>query len=326
MMRLGVSLLVVLALPLAADAQAPGHVWRIGLLSAYSVERDQRYRAALLDGLRDLQYVEGPKIVVEQRHADGRPEKFPALAAELVRSKIDIFVVHGFEQAVRAAEQASSSIPIVFVANPDPIGSGLVPSLARPGGRITGLSDMHSDLAAKRLELLKEVAPSLSRVAVLHGDNAVARRGLKDTQAAAAALGLTLVPVEVKGTAGLADLDRLLATIQRERAEALNVLFGAAGSHIRRVAALAVERKVLTIGSSMESTESGYLLSYGANFPELYRRAAAYVDKILRGAKPGDLPVEQPTKFELVINLKTARALGLTIPPSLLLRANRIVE
>ena len=315
-----------LAGPVGVEAQEITKVWRIGLLSAYSVERDKDYRAALLSGLRELQYVEGRTVVIDQRYADGRPERFPELAAELVRSKIDVFVVHGFAQAIRAAAQASTATPIVFVANPDPVATGFVASLARPGGRVTGLSDMHSELVTKRLALLKEVAPSLSRVAVLHAETSISRRALKDTQAAASALGLIVVPMEVKGAAEIADIDRAFATIRRERAEALNVLFGAAGVHLRRVADLAVERKVLTIGTNRVSVESGYLMAYGANFPELYRRAATYVDKILKGAKPGDLPVEQPTKFELVINLKTAKALGLTIPPSLQLRVDQVIE
>jgi putative ABC transport system substrate-binding protein len=317
---------VLLAAPLAANAQEAGKVWRIGLLSADSIELDKPYRAAFQEGLRELQYVEGRNVVIEQRHADGRREQFPALAAELVRSKIDVLVVHGFPEAVRAAEQASSAIPIIFVANPDPIVSGIVASLARPGGRVTGLSDMHSDLAAKRLELLKGAVPSLSRVAVLHTASPIARRALKDTQTAASALGLTVVPVEIGSSAGLADIDGVFATIRRERAEALNVLFAAAGIHQKRVADLAVKRGVLTVGTSRRSAESGYLMSYGANFPELYRRAATYVDKIFRGTKPADLPVEQPTKFELVINLKTAKALGLTIPPAMLGRADEVIQ
>jgi len=323
---LGAAIGGLLAAPLAAEAQEAGKVWRIGLLSADSIELDKPYRAAFQEGLRELQYVEGRNVVIEQRHADGRREQFPALAAELVRAKADVLVVHGYLEAVRAAEQASSAIPIIFVANPDPIASGIVASLARPGGRVTGLSDMHSDLAAKRLELLKGVVPSLSRVAVLHTASPIYRRALKDTQTAAVALGLTVVPVEIGSSAGLADIDGVFATIRRERAEALNVLFAAAGIHQKRVADLAVKRGVLTMGTSRRSAESGYLMSYGANFPELYRRAATYVDKILKGAKPGDLPIEQPTKFELIVNLKTAKALGLTIPPSLLGRADEVIE
>lgn len=185
---------------------------------------------------------------------------------------------------------------------------------------------MHSDLVAKRLELLKEVVPALSRVAVLNNATDVSVRGLKDTQAAGSALGLIVVPVTIKTGPARADIDAAFTTVRSQRAEALNVLFGAATIHLSRVADLAVKHRVLTIGTAKISAESGYLMSYGANFPDLYRRAATYVDKIFRGTKPGDLPIEQPSKLELVINMNTAKRLGLTIPPSLMLRADQIIE
>ena len=221
----------------------------------------------------------------------------------------------------RAARSPSSLSPI-----PTRLASGWLTSLARPGGQVTGLADQHGDLVGKRLELLKEAVPSITRIAVLHNATDTSLRGLRDTQSAASLLGLTVVPVEIRSGPGPADIDRAFTTIRRERAEALNVLFGAAGVHPRHVADLAVKRRLLTLGTTRISAESGYLMSYGADFPDLYRRAATYIDKLLKGAKHGDLPVEQPTKFELVINLKTAKALGLTIPQSVLGRADQVIE
>ena len=329
--RIGLAVVLVLGLILAsiaAEAQEAGKLWRIGFLSPYSADYDKSWRAALLNGLRDLGYVEGKNVVMVERHTEGRPELYSEFALELARSRVDVFVVHGGDQrAIRAAEQASSATPIVFIANPDPVGLGLVASLARPGGNITGLSDSHIELAPKRVELLKEIVPSLSRIAVLHNKTSMHLRGLKDTQTAASALRLTVVPVEIREGPGPDDIDGVVATIRRVRAEALNVLFGAANIHLRRLADLAVKNMIPTIGTARwMSAEAGYLMSYGADFPGLYRRAAIYVDKILKGAKPADLPVEQPTKFELVINLKTAKALGLPVPPSLVARADEVIE
>src|SRR5215475_5127053 len=328
MRRIGLVVVLVLGLilpPIAAEAQEARKLWRIGFLSPYSADYDKSWRAALLNGLRDLGYVEGKNVVMVERHTEGRPELYSEFALELARSRVDVFVVHGGDQrAIRAAEQASSATPIVFIANPDPVGLGLVASLTRPGGNITGLSDSHIELAPKRVELLKEIVPSLSRIAVLHNKTSMQLRGLKDTQTAASALRLTVIPVEIREGPGPDDIDGVVATIRRVRAEALNVLFGAANIHLRRLADLAVKNMIPTIGTARwMSAEAGYLMSYGADFPGLYRRAAIYVDKILKGAKPADLPVEQPTKFELVINLKTAKALGLTV---LLARADELIE
>ena len=319
---------VLLAAPLAAEAQEAGKTWRIGFLSPYSADYVRSWRVALQHGLRDLGYVEGRNLVLEERHVEGRLERYPELAAELVRLRTDVFVLHGASpEMVRAAEQASrNAIPIIFVANPDPVGLGLVTSLARPGGRLTGLSDFHSDLVAKRLELLKETVPSISRVAVLYNTAAVSLNALKDTQAAASRLRLTVIPVEIRRGPEPNDIDGVFTKIRSERADALNVLFGATNVHVSRAADLAIKNRIPTIATGRRSTESGFLMSYGANFPDLYRRAAVYVDKIFKGAKPADLPVEQPTKFELVINLKTAKALGLTIPPSLLQRADEVIQ
>jgi putative tryptophan/tyrosine transport system substrate-binding protein len=315
-----------LAAPLAVEAQEAGKTWRIGFLSPYSADFDQTWRAAFKQGLRDIGYVEGKNLVIDERHVKGRYERFPEVVADLVRLKVDVFVVHGSSDAVRAAEQASSAIPIVFIANPDPVGLGLVSSLARPGGRVTGLSDFHSALVAKRLELLKEAAPSISRVAVLYNSTAMSRNALRDTQTAAPKLNLTVLPMEIRLAPEPGDIDGVFTRIRGERAEALNVLFGAANVHVSRVADLAIKNRIPTIGNGRINTDNGYLMSYGANFPDLYRRAASYVDKILKGTKPGDLPVEQPTKFEFVVNLKTAKKLGLTIPQTLLLRADQVIE
>ena len=234
--------------------------------------------------------------------------------------------MHGTPRGIRAAEEASSATPIVFIANPDPVGLGLIASLARPGGNITGLSDSHTELAPKRVELLKEAVPSLSRIAILYKKTPMSLRALRDSQAAASALRLNVMPVEIREGPEPDDIDRVFTTIKRERAEALNVLFGAANIHLSRAADLAIKNRVPTIGTSRISTEAGYLPSYGADFPGLYRRTAAYIDKLLKGAKPADLPVEQPTKFELVINLKTAKSLGLTIPQSLIQRADKVIQ
>src|SRR5262249_18038277 len=270
--RIGLAVVLVLGLilaPIAAEAQEAGKLWSIGFLSPYSADYDKSWRAALLNGLRDLGYVEGKNVVMVERHTEGRPELYSEFALELARSRVDVFVVHGGDQrAFRAAEQASSATPIVFIANPDPVGLGLVASLARPGGNITGLSDSHIELNPKRVELLKEIVPSLSRIAVLHNKTSLHLRGLKDTQTAASALRLTVVPVEIREGPGPDDIDGVVATIRRVRAEALNVLFGAANIHLRRLADLAVKNMIPTIGSAgWISAEAGFLMSYGADFP-----------------------------------------------------------
>lgn len=315
----------LLTAPLAASAQSAGKAWRIGYLTATSADLSAGWVTALQQGLRDLGYVEGKDIVIEQRHAAARLEKLPELAAELVRLKVDVFVVHGSVPALQAAKNAKDTTPIVMVAVPDPFAGGLVASLARPGGQVTGLSDFHGDLVPKRLGLLKEVAPSASRVAVLLNPvDPGALRQLNSLQAAASALGVTLLSVEVKGP-GHDHLDRALATIEKQRPDALLVI-PFAGAEQRRIAENAVKNRLPTIGTIRRWAEIGFLMSYGASFQDIYRRAATYVDKILKGAKPADLPVELPTQFELVINLKTAKALGLAIPPSLLLRADKVIE
>jgi len=326
MRRVGLAVVVgfTIALLAAAEAQEAAKVWRIGLLLGYSPDLDKPLLTAFRDGLRELGYLEGRNVIIEQRYAGGaRPERFVGLVEELARSKVDVFVVHGFPQAVRAAEQASTATPVVFVANPDPIGSGLAASLARPGGRSTGVSDSHGELAAKRLSLLKEAFPSLSRVAVLHTASGTNLSQLKDTQAAASRLRLTVVPVETRGGPSPTDIDRALTTIRREGADALNVLSGAAGVHYSRVADFALSHQMPTITTGRAATEHGFLMSYGADHRALYHRAATYVDKILKGAKPADLPVDRQLELRRLLNGEVG---GLTIPQTLLFQATQVIE
>jgi putative ABC transport system substrate-binding protein len=314
---------------LVAEAQRPGKVWRIGYLSLVSGQLDQYkpWVAALRDGLRDFGYVEGQNVVIEQRYAAGRVERLVPLAAELISLKVDVLVTAPAGSAV-AAKKVTSTVPIVFMGEPDPVGTGLVASLARPGGNVTGLADAHTDLVPKRLDLLKQLLPAAtSRVGVLwNPTNASTAPQVKALEAAAPALGLTVVPVDVRGPAR-ADVDRAFATIGRDRLGGLLVLGDSTlGVQRNRIAELAIAHRLPTSGTHRGWAEGGLLMSYGTDFVELFRHGAVLVDKILRGVKPADLPVEQPTKFELVINLRTAKAIGLTIPPSLLQRADQIID
>ncbi len=318
----------LLAAPLAVGAQPAGRIWRIGYLSLVS-EKLVQYRpwvAAFRDGLRRLGYVEGENVTIEQRYAAGQVERLPALAAELVRLRADVLVAAPAGSAL-AAKKVTSTIPIVFMGEPDPVGTGLVASLARPGGNATGLADAHTELLPKRLELLKLLVPALARVGVLwNPSNASTAPQLKAVQAAGPALGLTIVPVEVKGP-GHDDLDRAFEAIGRDRLGGLLVVGDPIlGNRRTRIAELAIAHRLPTSGTHRGWAEGGLLMSYGTDFVELFRHGAVLVDKILKGAKPADLPVEEPTKFELVINLKTARKLDLTIPPSLLQRADQVIE
>jgi putative tryptophan/tyrosine transport system substrate-binding protein len=318
---------VLLTAPLAAEAQQTGKIWRIGFLSLNSdAEPYKRWHAAFREGLRKLGYVEGDNIIVEQRYAAGQIERLSTLAAELVRLKVDVLVTAPAGSAV-FAKKVTSTIPIVFIGEPDPVGTALVASLARPGGNITGLADAHADLVPKRLELLKQVAPSASRVAILWNPaNASTGPQLKIAEAAAPALGATVLSVGVKGPLR-DDVDRAFETIGKEHPGSLLVVGDATlGVHRHRIAELSIKRRLPTSGSHSGWAEGGLLMSYGTDFVDLFRRSAIVVDKILKGAQPADLPVEQPTKFELVINLKTAKALGLTIPPSLLARADEVIQ
>jgi putative tryptophan/tyrosine transport system substrate-binding protein len=310
---------------LAADAQQAGKVYRIGYLSVSQVDFDESWVSTFRDGLRKLGYVEGQNLVIEQRHAAGHSERLPELAAELLGLKVDVLVVYG---AWLQPKKLPSMIPIVFTVAPDPVREGLVASLARPGGNITGLSDLHADLIPKRLELLKEVVPSASLVAVLFDPgSSEALLQLEAVQATARSLGLTVLPVEVKGPEP-SDIERAFAVIvkQRRTGALLVIAEPAIASHRKRITEFAIKHRLPAIGTVRRWAEDGFLMSYGTDFHDLWRRTATYVDKILKGAKPADLPVEQPTKFEFVINLKTAKAVGLTIPRSVLLRADQVIE
>ena len=317
------------AAPLAADAQQPPKVARIGQLLLGSLDSPQTRMGidAFRQGLRERGYVEGQNIVIEARGADGEIERLPVLATELVRLKVDL-IVAASTPVTRAVQQATTTIPIIGVAMGDPVGDKLVVSLARPGGNITGSTFLGPELVPKRLELLKKAIPTASRVAALWHPGAFGERTTKDmmkeTEAAARALGVQLQPLAVRGPD---DFDRAFSTMTRERADALIVfpspmLFG----ERRRLVDLAARHRLPSMYNAREFAELGGLIAYGASITDLNRRSATYVDRILRGAKPADLPVEQPTKFELVINLKTAKALGLTIPQSLLLRADEVIQ
>jgi len=315
----------LLATPLAAEAQPAGTAWRIGVLSFTRFPGEENRRIeAFRQGLRDLGYVEGRNFIIEYRYSDGKDELLPALAAELARSRVNVIATYG-TKATQAAKQATSSTPIVMLTVLDPVGAGLVANLSRPGGNITGLSEVSAELSAKRLELLKEAAPGTSTIAVLvdpgHPTNALE---LKNTEAAARRLGLAITAVEVPKTRRF---EEAFAGMTRSRANALIVLPGdVTDTHRASILDLALKNRLPTLYGWKMGPESGALMSYGVDIAQNFRQGATYVDKILKGAKPGDLPVEQPTKFELVINLKTAKALGLTIPPSLLQRADQVIE
>jgi putative ABC transport system substrate-binding protein len=326
-MHLGALALVLLLLvhPLAAAAQQAPKVPRIGYLSvaAAEAEAEKSRVGAFQQGLRELGYVEGENILVEQRHAAGRVERLLELAAELVRLKVDVLVVSG---SVHLVKNVTGTIPIVMPVHADPVGVGLVASLARPGGNITGLSDQHGATPGKRLQLLKEVVPSLSRVAVLwNPDRPITLPQLKSLQAAAPALGITLLSLQVRSAD---DLATAFGMIRKERSEGVLLIAEPTVSRLApRIAEFAVKNRLPTIGTTRSfAEENGFLMAYGANFDDLWRRSATYVDKILKGAKPGDLPVELASKWYLVINLKTANALRLTIPRSLLLQADHVIE
>lgn len=322
-----VAVLLLIVAPRASGAQQTGKVWRIGFLSLNSdTEPYKRWQAAFREGLRKLGYIEGDNVTIERRYAGGQVERLSTLAAELVRLKLDVIVTAPAGSA-SFAKKVTSTIPIVFIGEPDPVGTALVASLARPGGNVTGLADAHADLVPKRLELLKQIAPSASRVAILwNPDNPSTAPQLKIAEAAAGALRTTVLPVGVKGSRR-DDVDRAFETIGKGRPGSLLVVGDATlGIHRHRIAGLSIKHRLPTSGSHSAWTESGLLMSCGTDFVDLFRRGALLVDKILKGARPADLPVEQPTKFELVINMKTAKALGLTVPPSLLARADRVIE
>ena len=315
---------IVLALNFPAEAQQPGKVYRIGYLSA-SFGRASPNAEALRQGLRDLGYVEGQNIAIEYRPAEGNTDRLPSLAAELVRLKVDIIFAAGGTPAVLAAKNATSSIPIVFVGSPDPVASGLVASLARPGGNVTGLTVGAPGLYGKRLELLKETLPRLSRVGMLlNPANPAADLAFKEVQTAAQDLGVRVQSLEVRSPN---DIDTAFEAATKAQLGALVVMqHPPITTNPKRIVELAAKRRLPAIYSDTPWIHDGGLMSYGPSIPDLNRRAAIHVDKILKGAKPADLPVEQPIKFELMINLKTAKTLGLTIPPVVLMRAERVIK
>jgi putative tryptophan/tyrosine transport system substrate-binding protein len=314
--------------PCAAEAQQTAKIPRIGYLATnLAGSGPARLHEAFLQGLRDLGYIEGRNVVIEYRDAQGKPETLPARAAELVARKVDVIFAPGTQHAL-AAQQATKTIPIVFADIADPVARGLVTSLARPGGNITGLANLQTDLVGKWLELLKQAVPGLSHVAFLWEPGYLpesAQRDLKErAEAAAKAAGVRLRFVDVRTSE---DIDRAFSDMIRSRVDAVIVWGGVMFIYERRrIADLAAKNRLPGTYTMSEFVDAGGLMSYAPNIADNFRRAADYVDKILKGAKPADLPVEQPTKFELVINLKTANALGLAIPPSVLHRADRVIE
>ncbi|MBI1999736.1 MAG: ABC transporter substrate-binding protein [candidate division NC10 bacterium] len=312
----------LLAAPLAARAQQVGKGYRIGILETIPAARNAANLDALRKGLRDLGYVEGRNLVIEYRSADGRAERFPDLASELVRLKVDLIVTRG-TPAARAAKNATGTIPVVMATMGDP--HAIVASFAHPGGNITGVTTFSTELTGKRIELLKELVPSLSRVALLHNmGNPAAPPEWEETKTAARSLGLQAELLDVRSQD---DLGRAFELAVRRHVDAL--LIGADGltqMHQQTIVDLVARNRLPAAYPAREFVEAGGLMAYAVSYPDLYFRFASFVDKIFKGRKPGDLPIEQPTKFELVINLKTAKTLGLTVPQSLLLRADAMIQ
>ena len=310
----------LLAAPLIAEGQPAGKVWRVGVL----VTANPRLYDGFVDELHRLGYVDGQNVVLEFRNAEGQYERFPALAAELVRAGVDVILAGGGAAPFRAARQATTTIPLVIVAiDYDPLALKFVANLARPGGHVTGVFLQQIELTAKRMELLKALLPKLTRLSILWDPSAADQ--VKTAEAVSRSLGIRVQSLEIRNPSD--DLRGAFATAAKGRADALYV--ATTGVFFReraQIAQLAVNHRLPAVSTFREFAEAGGLMSYGANLPDMFRRAAIYVDKILKGAKAGDLPMEQPTKFELVINLKTAKALGLTIPPSLLQRADQVIE
>ncbi len=308
-----------------AEAQQAKKIPRIGFLTSVSASSDADRIEAFRQGLRELGYVEGQNVTIEYRWADGKFEQLPDLAAELVRLKVDV-IVAVVTQASLAAKKATGTIPIVMVGVSDPVGSGLVASLARPGTNITGTSSMTAEIIGKLLELLKETLPKISRVAALWNPaNPVFQAlQLRETEVAARALGVQLRILEARGPD---EIDRAFAAMVKERTKALLILGDPVfTSHRKRIADLAAKYRVPAVSGTREYVEAGGLMAYGPSFPDMHRRAATYVDKILKGTKPADLPVEQPKKFEFIINLKAAKQIRLTIPPNVLARADTVIR
>ncbi len=312
------------ALPLAARAQQAGKVWRVGMLDTTSAALNAKNIDAFRAGMRALGYVEGQNLIIEYRSFDGRIERLPQLAAELVKLKCDVIVTRGTPPAL-AAKKVAGPIPIVMAAIGEPVESGMVESLARPGGNVTGMSAFVTQLTQKRIELLKELVPSITRVGALDNlTNASVPAQWDETKLAAQTLGLQALMFDVRKPEDIA------LSFEAMIAKNVNALAVGNDSVViasrEQIAGLAARHKIPSIYASREYVDAGGLIAYAAHYPDLYRRAAAYVDKIFKGVKPADLPVEQPTKLEIVVNLKAAKALGLTVPPTLLARADEVIE
>jgi ABC-type uncharacterized transport system substrate-binding protein len=323
-------ILSLLTAPLAAEAQPPTKMYRIGRLSAGNPPEVspliQSTVEAFRQGLRELGYIEGQNLVIEWRFAEGRLERLPELAAELVQLPVDVLVVAGGDPVIRAAQQATHTLPIVFAGQSDPVGAGSIASLAQPSGNLTGLDTFSVELYGKRLELLKELVPQVARIAVLaNPNNPATARAVREVQRAAQALGVQLHIIEVRSPDAF---EHAFAAITRAGVDALLVLTDplTLERHVSAIVALARQTRLPAMYPWKSYVEAGGLMVYGASLPDIHRRTAYYVDRILRGTKPADLPVEQPTAFELVINLKTAKELGLTIPPLLLFQATEVIR
>jgi putative tryptophan/tyrosine transport system substrate-binding protein len=312
------------ALCFAASAQQPKKIPRIGYLAGITRTAQSARIEAFRQGLRELGYMEGKNIIIESRYAEGKPDRVRTLAAELVSLNVDVILSAGSSDT-RAAKEATATIPIVMAAAGDPVASGFVTSLAKPGANVTGLSILAPELSGKQLELLKEIVPKLSRVAVFETSTTPGTpQTLKELELAARAFGVKLEYLDILD---FKDIETAFRAARQARADAIVALGGPVfNSHRTIIVELATTSRIPTMYNVSEFVEAGGLMTYGVSWPDLFRRAATYVDKILKGAKPGDLPVEQPTKFELVINLKTAKQMGLTIPPNVLARADRVIR
>ena len=312
------------AWPVTAGAQQNQRAHRIGFMGNSTAELEANLVGPFRDGLRALGYEEGRNVIIEFRWADGKYDQFPALVAELLAAKVDVIITAG-TPATLAIKKATSTVPLVFIAVGDPVGTGVVPNLGRPGGNITGLSSIAPDLEGKRLELLREVVPKLSHVAFfLNPANAFHTASMRQARVAAQSLGIKLQPMEVNKSE---QLDGAFASIVKEKPDALLILADRIFLHNRkRMMEFAIQQRLPSVNAYRELVEAGGLISYGPSYEDMHRRAAVYVDKILKGTKPADLPIEQPTKFTLLINLKTAKTLGLTVPPTLVARADELIE
>ena len=314
-----VLLLLIVAAPLTTEAQQPSKIARIGYLSPLSASADSSYREAFREGLRAFGYIEGQNAVIEARYAEGKPDRLVGLATELVRLNVDV-IVAAPTPAVRAAQQATRTTPIVMVSG-DPVGEGFVVGLARPGGNITGNATAVAEIAAKRVEFLKAIGPRLSHVAHLTSPD-IARATVTQTEAAGRSLGLQVTTVVVRNAT---EVEQAFSAMREKHVGGVVVSL-ALQPHWEQIVGLARKSRLPTISGPREFVESGGLMAYGPSYPDLFRRAATYVDKVLKGANPAELPIERPTKFEFAINLKTAKAFGLTIPRSVLLQADQVLE